>query len=64
MTLPEDMRVDSVYDRAAISPDGQRLVFSASLKGRTQLFIRDLGSTAVVAPRRYRERLLSVLVTG
>ena len=48
ITLPEDMRVDSVYDRAAISPDGQRLVFSASLKGRTQLFIRDLGSTAVV----------------
>jgi eukaryotic-like serine/threonine-protein kinase len=49
VTLPEGMRVDSVYDRASISPDGQRLVFSASLKGRTQLFIRDLASTAVVA---------------
>jgi eukaryotic-like serine/threonine-protein kinase len=49
VTLPEGMRVDSVYDRAAISPDGQRLVFSASLKGRTQLFIRDLASTTVVA---------------
>ncbi len=48
ITLPEDMRVDSVYDREAISPDGQRLVFSASLKGRRQLFIRDLGSTAVI----------------
>jgi eukaryotic-like serine/threonine-protein kinase len=48
MTLPTDTRVDSWYDRAEISPDGQRVVFSASVKGRRQLFIRDLGSTAVV----------------
>jgi eukaryotic-like serine/threonine-protein kinase len=48
MTLPEDIRVDSWYDRGEISPDGRRLVFSASLKGRRGLFIRDLGSTAVV----------------
>jgi hypothetical protein len=48
ITLPEGMRVDSVYDRAAISPDGHSLVFSASLNGRAQLFTRDLGSTAVV----------------
>ena len=37
-----------VYDQAEISPDGRRLVFSADLKGRPQLFIRDLASTAVV----------------
>ena len=45
MTLPADMEV---IDQAEISPDGRRLVFSAMLKGRPQLFIRDLGSTAVV----------------
>lgn len=45
MALPEDMEV---YDQAEISPDGRRLVFSADLKGRPQLFIRDLASTAVV----------------
>jgi hypothetical protein len=45
-TLPADM---AVYDQAEISPDGRRLVFSASVKGRPQLFIRDLGSTALVA---------------
>jgi len=47
MSLPEDMRVESGYDRAEISPDGRRLVFSASLRGRPQLFVRDLGSTTV-----------------
>jgi eukaryotic-like serine/threonine-protein kinase len=49
IALAEDMRVDPVYDRAEMSPDGQRVVFSASQKGRRQLFIRDLRSTAVVA---------------
>ncbi len=45
-TLPAGM---PVYDQVEISPDGRRLVFSASVKGRPQLFIRDLGSTALVA---------------
>ena len=63
VTLPEDMRVDSVYDRAAISPDGQRLVFSASLNGRTQLFMRDLALHSRRGARRDRGRLLPVLVT-
>jgi serine/threonine protein kinase len=49
LTLPEGIRNDSWYDRAEISPDGRRLVFSGSLKGRRQLFTRDLGSTAVSA---------------
>jgi Tol biopolymer transport system component len=44
-TLPAGM---AVYDQAEISPDGRRLVFSASVNGRTQLFMRDLGSKAVV----------------
>ena len=33
------------------------------LKGRQQLFIRDLASTALVGTRRYRGRIFSVLVT-
>jgi Tol biopolymer transport system component len=48
VALPEDMRIDSWYDRVEISPDGQRVVFSASLKGRRQLFLRELGSSAIV----------------
>jgi hypothetical protein len=45
MALPEDMEVT---DQAEISPDGRRLVFSADLKGRMQLFVRDLASTNLV----------------
>ena len=63
ITLPEDMRVDSTSDRAEISPDGRRLVFTANLKGRPQLFMRDLGSTALVGVEDTESALLSVLVT-
>jgi serine/threonine protein kinase/Tol biopolymer transport system component len=47
-TLPEDMRVDAFFDEAALSPDGQQVVFSATSKGQAQLFLRDLASLRVV----------------
>jgi Tol biopolymer transport system component len=48
VTLPADVSLDSWYDRIEISPDGQRVAFTASLKGRRQLFLRELASTAIV----------------
>jgi eukaryotic-like serine/threonine-protein kinase len=36
------------YDRGAISPDGKRFVFEATVDGRHQLVLRDLASTAFV----------------
>jgi serine/threonine protein kinase/Tol biopolymer transport system component len=48
VTLPDDLHIDSTSDRAEMSPDGQRLVFSAEVNGRQQLFIRDLASTGLL----------------
>jgi eukaryotic-like serine/threonine-protein kinase len=48
VTLPDDVRVDPTSDRAEISPDGQRLVFSADVNGRQVLFIRDLVATTLL----------------
>ena len=47
VTLPDDVHVESTSDRAEISPDGQRLILSADVNGRQQLFVRDLASTAL-----------------
>src|SRR5215217_6047967 len=41
--------MDESVDPAEISPDGQRLVFSADSKGHLQLFVYNLTSTSVVA---------------
>ncbi len=46
--LPDDMDADPSLGDVVISPDGQRVVFSASVKGQTQLFLRDLASPEVV----------------
>ena len=48
VTLPEGIRLDPWYDRVEISPDGQRVAFTASLKGRQQLFLRELASTEII----------------
>jgi Tol biopolymer transport system component len=48
VTLPADLSLDTWYDRVEISPDGRRVAFTASLKGRRQLFLRELASTAIV----------------
>ena len=46
--LPDDMDADPSYGDAVISSDGQRVVFSATLKGQAQLFLRNLASPEVV----------------
>jgi serine/threonine protein kinase len=46
--LPDEMDVDPTYGDAVISPDGKRVVFSATVKGQVQLFRRDLASPTVV----------------
>ena len=38
-----------VFDTGAISPDGQRFVFEATVDGREQLMVRDMASTAILA---------------
>jgi serine/threonine protein kinase/Tol biopolymer transport system component len=48
VALPDGMRVSAAFDRAELSPDGRRLVLSASLNGRPQLFVRELGGTDLV----------------
>ena len=46
--LPDEMDAHPAYGDAVISPDGQRVVFSATVKGQAQLFRRDLASPEVV----------------
>jgi len=54
LTLPAETRLTNYsrggisYPRGAISPDGQRFVFEATVDGRDQLVLRDLASTALV----------------
>ena len=47
LILPPEMRQEN-YNRGAISPDGQRFVFEATVDGRQQLVVRDMASTALV----------------
>lgn len=47
LVLPPEVR-PADYTRGAISPDGQRFVFGATVNGRYQLVMRDLASTALV----------------
>jgi Tol biopolymer transport system component/DNA-binding winged helix-turn-helix (wHTH) protein len=44
LILPPEIRPDA----GAISPDGQRFVFEATVNGRRQLVLRDMASTALV----------------
>ena len=47
LILPAEMRQDD-YSVGAISPDGQRFVFEATVDGRPQLVLRDMASTELV----------------
>ena len=44
LVLPPEM----LYERGAISPDGKRFVFEATVDGRRQLILREMASTALV----------------
>ena len=47
LILPPEMRLDDV-DHGAISPDGTRFAFTATVNGRRMLVLRDLASTELV----------------
>ena len=51
------------YHRGAISPDGQRFVFEATVDGRRQLVLRDMASTALVVLTGTEGGFRSVLVS-
>ena len=47
LIVPPEMRVED-YNRGAISPDGQRFVFEATVDGLQRLVLRDLASATLV----------------
>jgi hypothetical protein len=47
LTVPPEMRVE-IFNRAAISPDGQRFVFEATVGGIQQLVVREIASPTFV----------------
>jgi eukaryotic-like serine/threonine-protein kinase len=47
LTVPSDMRIED-WNHGVISPDGQRLVFEATVSGNPQLVMRDMASSELV----------------
>jgi eukaryotic-like serine/threonine-protein kinase len=47
LTVPPEMRIE-IFNRATISPDGQRFVFEATVGGTQQLVVREMASPAFV----------------